>query len=202
MNKSHKSLALIGVGGIGSWLMPYLLKLTDYQIIVFDGDRVEASNCTRQIYDEEAIGMYKADYWALEYPGRVIARPEFIGEETNVPDVDVVISCVDNHTARWWVQEKFYNTWQISAGNNEDNSGMVFNWRPEGHKITHWFPEIGPSEGEDRSKMTCGEIAELEGGEQLSIANINCAVIALQLLLNEEQDTCRIYFDQYERVKR
>lgn len=55
------SIVVVGAGGIGSGLLPYLAGAGVGHIGIVDGDRVEAINLHRQVlYDTEAIGQPKA----------------------------------------------------------------------------------------------------------------------------------------------
>lgn len=53
-------IILAGLGGIGSWTAFLLARLTPANIIMYDDDRVEASNMSGQMYGYDYIGIYKA----------------------------------------------------------------------------------------------------------------------------------------------
>ncbi|MCC6410086.1 MAG: ThiF family adenylyltransferase, partial [Saprospiraceae bacterium] len=56
-----KKVLVLGAGGIGSTLLPYLAGAGVGAITVADGDRIELSNLHRQVlYTAEDIGMLKA----------------------------------------------------------------------------------------------------------------------------------------------
>ena len=56
----NKKILIIGVGGIGSYLVPLLDRLGCYTITVYDNDTVEEKNLLYQNYQEEDISLNKA----------------------------------------------------------------------------------------------------------------------------------------------
>lgn len=60
--KIHKaSVAVVGLGGIGSWLSQMLVRMGVKKIIIIDNSTVDLLDLHRQLYDESDIGKYKAD---------------------------------------------------------------------------------------------------------------------------------------------
>ncbi len=57
----NKKLAVVGVGGLGSWLSYIMAKSGLGEILLIDFDIVEESNIFRQLYDKEDIGKFKVD---------------------------------------------------------------------------------------------------------------------------------------------
>lgn len=95
---------VIGCGGVGSWLIPKLAKLTR-DIVLVDGDKLEKKNLDRQLFDEGHIGMNKAEALFKKYlspNGRFV--PEFFhsGSEfaRDIRLCDTLWCCADNSTAR------------------------------------------------------------------------------------------------------
>lgn len=57
-----KRLLIAGCGGIGGYLVEYLLRLGIGALVAADGDRFEETNFNRQLYcTEETLGRYKAE---------------------------------------------------------------------------------------------------------------------------------------------
>lgn len=100
-NYQSKKLTIIGCGGIGSFTTLALAKLGLNQIIVYDGDIVEAHNLPNQLYKLNSVGKPKVE-----------ALREIVSEMTGV-DIDaryrywtpseplsgIVISAVDHMEA-------------------------------------------------------------------------------------------------------
>lgn len=102
-------VGVIGLGGIGSIVSLQLAHLGVGEIILLDGDIVEASNLSRvagatkddvgRTYKVEVAARYAK---SLGLVGRVEQYPMFV-EPTHVPllaSCDVIISCVDRQTPR------------------------------------------------------------------------------------------------------
>ncbi|HCD1989651.1 TPA: ThiF family adenylyltransferase [Staphylococcus aureus] len=106
-NKLFKStVAVIGIGGIGSWTAYSLAMSGIGNILLIDPDRIQCSNLTRQIgYDIHTIGNYKVDVLANKikqlnplinvnkYKNKILTYNKEIEEIFS--NVDFVISCID-----------------------------------------------------------------------------------------------------------
>ena len=85
-----KSVLLAGCGGLGGYLLEYLLRLGVGRVLAADGERFEPTNLNRQLLCTEAsLGRFKAEAAAeraaaLGLPGRVIPIPERLDGE-NLP---------------------------------------------------------------------------------------------------------------------
>ena len=62
-----RKILIIGVGGIGSFLVPLLDKVGMYDISVADPDKVETKNLTYQNFSEEDVGENKASVMGNRY---------------------------------------------------------------------------------------------------------------------------------------
>ena len=57
-----KTVAVLGAGGNGGFVLEYLARLGVKKIIIFDGDSFDISNLNRQIYcNETTLGKNKAE---------------------------------------------------------------------------------------------------------------------------------------------
>ncbi len=102
-------LALIGVGAIGSALLPRLLRMPLSVITLVDGDRVEEKNLERQeLYATVDVGHPKVDVaeaWVRNAPvaQSIVARDHFL-DQGNAEDIismhDIVADCTDDAHAR------------------------------------------------------------------------------------------------------
>lgn len=107
-------LALIGVGAIGSALLPRLLRMPFTMITLVDGDRVEEKNLDRQeLYAVVDIGRPKVDVaaaWARNAPVTPLieARDHFLGPENAEGIIamhDIVADCTDDAHARRFIDK-------------------------------------------------------------------------------------------------
>lgn len=96
---------IIGMGGIGANVFSSLISLGVRKINIFDGDRVEARNVpTQPIYrhvsDLERLKVEAANDYAIrqESTCQITIHPYHVTAKTRLRGV--VISCVDNMTAR------------------------------------------------------------------------------------------------------
>lgn len=105
------NIIIVGVGGIGSWLYPSLLKLVKVagieNIHLVDGDEFTEENLDRQLFDQDTIGANKAQALSLmwEYDDQVsiYAIDEWFDPSAGWIDneeTDVIFCCADNHQAR------------------------------------------------------------------------------------------------------
>lgn len=102
-------VGVIGLGGIGSLISMQLAHLGVGEIVLVDGDVVEASNLPRivgakkndvgQSYKVDVAARYIDDLGLLT---NVERYPEYLGlkHESLIASCDVILSCVDTHSAR------------------------------------------------------------------------------------------------------
>ena len=100
-------VAVVGAGGTGSWTAAVLMHLGVGEIVLMDGDRVEATNVSRIIGARssdrgpkvEVLERYAA---ALGAGTKVVAVREALSPDNvgSLASCDVVFSCVDKHTPR------------------------------------------------------------------------------------------------------
>jgi hypothetical protein len=197
-----KKYVLIGAGGTGSHFiapgLAYLRSLHDkkneeWELVIVDGDAYESKNLERQIFDPSFTGMNKAEALVSmysHYPVRAI--PQFVGEEdlkTIIGEHTTVFIGVDNFSLRALVEQralKLKNCIVINAG-NEMHDGNVQLWVRSGGKnktprLSFCHPEIAYISDEDRAYMSCLQVSQLPGGEQLIIANFTAAQNMLLML--------------------
>ncbi len=114
-NKLYNStICLIGVGGLGCAILPYLISCGVGKIIIVDGDVVEKTNLARQVlYNENDVGRNKTDVVAekmkmqnsdvsLEYFDEFISE---INIENIISSVDLVIDGSDNFKTRYLLSD-------------------------------------------------------------------------------------------------
>jgi bacteriocin biosynthesis cyclodehydratase domain-containing protein len=108
-------VAMLGVGGLGSWASYALACCGVGELVVVDGDRIEESNFNRQIlYRERDVGRLKAEVAAealaaFDSACRVTAVPRRLESEADVREViegtDFVVNGADwpAHDIERWV---------------------------------------------------------------------------------------------------
>ncbi|WP_205245331.1 HesA/MoeB/ThiF family protein, partial [Comamonas kerstersii] len=101
----NKKVAILGLGGIGSWIITNIIMSGIKNIVLVDPDLIEESNLTRQnLYTLEDLGQYKVD--VMERKIRAISSDLNIQKSKNfienkkalkkiIYDSDFVISCID-----------------------------------------------------------------------------------------------------------
>lgn len=114
MLRDQIKIVVVGCGGTGAALitgLPYMHHSllaaghpSGIGVCVIDGDRVSETNCVRQPFTLSEVGLYKAQvlvnrlnlFWGLDWE----AIPVDVRCGRDVPDCDLLISCVDTRTAR------------------------------------------------------------------------------------------------------
>ena len=110
---------LVGCGGTGSFLVPYLCRLATWfynagkqiSITLIDFDRIEEKNLYRQNFCQAELGYNKAQALAVRYKamfsklkiGAIAERASAIELDRSAPTV--IIGCVDNAAARKSIEE-------------------------------------------------------------------------------------------------
>lgn len=94
-----KKVMIIGAGGIGSHLIPCLARTNNYELSVFDPDKVELKNVTYQNFNRGELEEYKSDCMAKRYEN-VGSNPYLVLTKKQVTGYDLVICCADNLSVR------------------------------------------------------------------------------------------------------
>lgn len=154
------NIKLIGVGGIGTALVPSLARYLEYRkgprsrLTLVDGDEFEGGNRSRQDFERAGNkATAKAEELALRFE-RVSFRaiPEFVSPD-NVERVivaeDVILLAVDNHATRRLVSNYCESLPAVTliSGGNEYTDGNVQVYVRKGSQalnkpITYAHPEI------------------------------------------------------------
>ena len=117
------SVTVVGLGTIGSWLVPLLVKLGVPRIKVWDFDVVEHGNCAVQAYGFRHVGMPKVQAVRLvvsEQYGEVMMDSADRFEEPEPEQFDVVASCVDT-----WVARRQVLDWALASGSHHLLDGRI-----------------------------------------------------------------------------
>tara|TARA_R110002072_G_scaffold101703_1_gene224026 strand:- start:35361 stop:36404 length:1044 start_codon:yes stop_codon:yes gene_type:complete len=102
---TQNRVAVVGLGGTGSYVLDLLSKTPVAEIRIIDGDRFHTHNAFRcpgaASLDELRAGMHKVEYLRQCYSAmhrNIAAVPEYIGEENlhYLEGMDFVFLCLDN----------------------------------------------------------------------------------------------------------
>jgi adenylyltransferase/sulfurtransferase len=108
------SVLVVGAGGLGSAVCPYLVAAGIGSINIVDADAISVNNLQRQVlYREKQVGMSKAleaqrSLRILNSEVRVKAFPETFCVENafeRVKDVDIVVDATDNFKTRYIIND-------------------------------------------------------------------------------------------------
>ncbi len=199
-----KNIIMVGAGGTASHLLhplvAYLgIEEEDWLIHLWDADIVEAKNLARQLFFPYDINTSKAQALARRFNDRVLTYETYIGEDNvtdAIKDGDIVFICADNMAVRRVINDycKTLDNIVLINGGNELYSGSAQIYIREDSKnitppLDFWSPEFDPANDEDdRSALSCAEIAILPGGEQTVMANNSVAALLLQAFARYEID--------------
>lgn len=157
---------------------------------IADGDTVEYKNVDRQPFDSEDAGENKAVVLAENIEScfhvRLDSYPEYILKTEDIDrifhslnkegslvsssssDINILVSCVDNHAARkvchdWFGKVYFPGTTFFIDPANEDVSGEVVIAKRNAHTITSpnrfwYYPDIINDPGRPVNEMSCEEL--------------------------------------------
>lgn len=101
---TKKSVYLIGVGGIGSWMTQFLRyyadreQLNEMDLTIVDPDIVEKKNLMYSNFLSEDIGKPKAEVLSKRY--KFNYKLDKITKQSQLDKVDIIVLAVDNSQAR------------------------------------------------------------------------------------------------------
>lgn len=191
---------LVGAGGTGSILLPLLRGyLSTYakasgeepQITVIDGKEVAAEKLDRQMFEGKFAGSNKAEALIEQYKGSgtvLIAVPQYLNDQNikGIRNGDVILIAADNFPVRARI-EKYALTLRditvLNGGNEMHDGSLQIFVRRNGKNITppmsQGHPEILTDDKRDPASLSCEQIAQIPGGEQTIIANLQSATMML-----------------------
>lgn len=194
-----KHPAIIGAGGVASYLLPVLIKsFKPASITIVDKDILEERNLDRQMFSKDDIGKNKGvalhDTYVKDW--LYYCKPErsnvfsvitqWFDEMTELPDdTDCIICVADNHAARHaalFYADKHKVPCIIGGNEYLDNESYIYysTWNGTKKDPRIRYPEIVTA-GDEGSPMACTGTATI-ASPQLAIANSGCASKILHLL--------------------
>ena len=100
----NSNVAVIGVGGVGGYVVEALVRAGIGNITIVDGDKIEESNINRQlIATTKTVGKYKVDAWKerineINPNCKVQTFPQFYTKDNLIDfsDYDFVVDAIDS----------------------------------------------------------------------------------------------------------
>lgn len=210
-------IKIIGIGGVGCALLPFLARYLNYRrerarVTLIDGDEFDRSNADRQAFG--TLGnkaRVKAGEMAREFQHLSFrAVPEYITEENiaqYIQDGDTIFLAVDNHKTRKLVSdhsEKLAAVTLISGGNDFTDGNVQVYIREGGRDrtapITRFHPEIRNPRDRSPAEMSCEELME-QRAPQLLFTNLTIASAMLNAFYSISEGTLQygeVYLDIIE----
>ncbi len=176
------TVAVVGVGGLGSPVALYLTAAGVGRIVLIDSEKPELSNLNRQILHwEEDLGARPkplSGKWKLERFNsdvEVVARPVRLSEENIdevLKDADVIVDCLDSFEARFLLDDYAKRTGKpLVHGAVEGTYGQVTTILPGKTKTLR---EIFPRVKEKKGKLpiigpTAGVVGSIQAMEVIKL---------------------------------
>lgn len=110
----NERIAIVGLGGTGSYVLDFVSKTPVKEIHLFDGDVFSSHNAFRApgaaSFDELCTRRQKTEYFASKYDNMrdgIVSHAEYLTEDNidQLLDFDFVFVCIDNGKARKLVIE-------------------------------------------------------------------------------------------------
>lgn len=199
------NIKIIGLGGIGSWLVQFLTKYARFTMLqnkkititCIDGDTYDSLNRPRQNFvnlgGKARIKMLelREEYARYVPSGYILDNFVFdcVGEyvsEDNIGNIivenDIVFLCVDNHKSRCIVSnhcKNLENIILISGGNDITVGNIQIFQKKEGEEIVSdlcaYHPEIANPQDKAPYELSCEEMQE--SAPQLLFTNVMVAIL-------------------------
>ena len=137
---ASSSVAVFGLGGVGSYCVETLCRAGVGKLLLCDGDIVQESNVNRQLYAlNSTVGKKKAEVakercLLINEQAEIVSAPIFFNAETadefDFSSYDYIIDCIDNVTSKLLLAEKAKEAGVeiiscMGTGNKLDNTRFV-----------------------------------------------------------------------------
>jgi len=193
----NATVAVIGLGGLGSAVTTYLAASGVGQMILIDGDKVDQTNLHRQtLFGFGDIGKPKA-HCALSilkkhYPDQKFTTHTIYLSPTNAKNLlheaDIVVDCTDNFQTRYLINDvcvQLNKPFVYGALHKFEGQVAVFNLN-NGPTYRCLFPEL-PKESNQPNCSDVGVLGVLPGiiGTMQALEAIKC-IVGMRGILSEE----------------
>ncbi|REL30515.1 HesA/MoeB/ThiF family protein [Thalassotalea euphylliae] len=184
---------IVGMGGLGCPVSLYLASAGVGNLVLCDGDEIEASNLQRQVlYTPDDIGENKAEVAAQKLAQQnPLIEIEAVDEmfdselaESYLPEVDLVIDCTDSLSARYLLNQACYDfnvPLVIGAATGFDGQTMMIDPRQSSACYQCLFPASSSSNTADNNQ-NCQTLGIL--GPVLAIVAGMQSLTAIKYLAN------------------
>ncbi len=189
---------IVGVGGTGSLLardIPKLVLNQEHQILLVDGDRVEAKNMVRQSYQEHDINENKAIALARKinafYGNRCGVIDKYVTKDeillklrkqypTFLP---VLIGCVDNDKTREILEHTFHQLDRcvyIDSANSEYEGNVYVVAKEDGQREGRLRSEVYVLDKDIHPTEKSCEAQAAAGNTQYMVTNLKMAMTIIE----------------------
>lgn len=185
--------AMIGAGGVASYLLPIFLRtMRPASVLLIDKDRLEERNLERQAFDVGQANqrMHKTKALVERFEGwaKFYTIEDWFTEDMALPgETNLLICCADNHEARNATLRKADQNpdgmWVLVTGNEYlDSHVFIYHSSWTGTRLDPRvrFPEI--TTDKTGSPFRCTSEHALETYPQLALANATAAAHGVGLL--------------------
>lgn len=171
---TNSKILIAGVGGLGSTVSELAVRTGFKEIYLVDYKEVDDPDLNRQIlYTKDDVDKHKLDA-AEERLKRIsdvniIKIKEKINEDFEIPNVDIVVDCLDNFKTRYILEEKsFEKRLPFIHGGVKGYAGQVTVLYP--HKTKRLKEIFGNIEDDLKPPQVFPPVVTLVGSIQLSEA--------------------------------
>ncbi len=200
---------VVGAGGLGSTVLQLLTRYGFGEIHFYDDAILDSPDLNRQIlYTRQDIGMSKATaaqtlLQAINPNVTLVAHEERLTRGSDVPEVDLVMDCLDNFAGRLLLEERFFkNKIPIIHGGASAFFGQVTTLVPgKTSGLTEIYGQDNmqddPSTPKDIYPPVVTTIASIQASEAIKLAcglQDQCLLNKLQVvdLLNNSFDVIEL----------
>ena len=193
----QKIVAIVGLGALGTVAAELLIRAGVKKIILIDGDKVEESNLSRQLYTERDIGKNKVlaakeKLHQINSQAIITAHPTHLHRQNlSLLHADLFLDCTDNLPTRLLFNDYAKRQkipWIYGAAIR--TSGYVMLMLPQGPCLQCFLANT-PTE-------TCQTVGVLNSATTV-IAALQVS-LALQFLLEKKLNPALIYVDVWQPV--
>lgn len=198
MKQETKKIKVIGLGGIGKYLVEPLCRYLSHEydeahVTLIDGDSYEEKNRCRQRFSKlDNKAAVTVEELTPLFPNISFRAKKQYLDDDNVTGLiregDIVFACVDNHATRKMISDRMEELEDgvlISGGNDFTDGNVILYRRVNGEDVgrppTKMFPEIAEPTEPHPSELVDREGCEEQVDEQPQLLIMNNLIAARML---------------------